>query len=84
MKIIITGGMGFIGAALARKLVTANHDVTLLDNLNVQIHGNLPEVSVPDDANFVRMDVRSLADRHELIEGADAVFHLAAETGVRR
>jgi dTDP-L-rhamnose 4-epimerase len=81
MKIVITGGLGFIGIALARKLVAADHEVTLLDNLSVQIHGELPTVSVPDGAKVVRMDICDIVDRHELVDGADVVFHLAAETG---
>lgn len=81
MKIIITGGLGFIGIELARTLMAAQHEVTLLDSLNVQIHGDLPAVSVPDGAKTVRMDICDIADRHELIDGSDAVFHLAAETG---
>jgi dTDP-L-rhamnose 4-epimerase len=81
MKIVITGGLGFIGIELARKLLATNHEVTLLDNLSVQIHGDLPSVSIPDGAKVVRMDICDIADRHEVIEGSDAVFHLAAETG---
>jgi dTDP-L-rhamnose 4-epimerase len=81
MKIVITGGLGFIGIELARKLVAAQYEVTLLDSLSVQIHGDLPVVSVPDGAKVVRMDICDIADRHELIEGVDVVFHLAAETG---
>jgi len=81
MKIVITGGLGFIGLELARKLLAVNHEVTLLDNLSVQIHGDLPCVSIPDGAKVVRMDIGDIADCHELIDGVDAVFHLAAETG---
>jgi len=81
MKIIITGGLGFIGITLARKLLTLEHEVTLLDNLSVQIHGHLPVVSIPDGARVVRMDISEIADRYDLIDGVDAVFHLAAETG---
>ncbi len=81
MKIIITGGLGFIGIALARNLISSGHCVILLDNLSVQIHGELPVINVPVEAKVVRMDIRDIAERYELIEGADAVFHLAAETG---
>jgi len=81
MKIVVTGGLGFIGIELARKLLAAHHEVTLLDNLSVQIHGDMPTVCIPDGAKVVRMDICDLADRPELIDGVDAVFHLAAETG---
>ena len=81
MKIVITGGMGFIGIALAERLLADQHEVTLLDNLNVQIHGDLPAVGVPDGAKVVRMDICDITDRYDLLEGSDAVFHLAAETG---
>jgi dTDP-L-rhamnose 4-epimerase len=81
MKIVITGGLGFIGIELARKLVAADHNVTLLDSLSVQIHGELPTLSVPSEAKVVRMDICDIAKRYDLIEGTDAVFHLASETG---
>lgn len=81
MNIVVTGGLGFIGIELARKLVTTGHAVTLVDNLSVQIHGEVPALSVPDGAKVVRMDICDIAERYDLIDGADAVFHLAAETG---
>lgn len=81
MKVVITGGLGFIGSALARKLLSQGHAVTLVDNLTVQIHGEIPAVTVPQGAVVHRLDVRLLGDYPEILEGADAVYHLAAETG---
>ncbi len=78
---MVTGGLGFIGIKLAQELLSIGHDVTLIDNLSVQIHGELPIVTVPDRAKVVRMDVCQIAERYELIDGTDVVFHLAAETG---
>jgi len=81
MKILVTGGLGFIGLALATRLLTAGHEVILLDNLSLQIHGALPNLRVPDGAKVVRIDVRHLADHVDVLDGCDVVYHLAAETG---
>jgi len=80
-KILVLGGLGFIGLALSRSLITAGHDVCIVDNLSPQIHGDLPAVDVPAGVRVVRLDVRQLADRPELVEDRDVIFHLAAETG---
>ncbi len=81
MKIVITGGLGFIGLRLARRLVAEGHEPLLIDSLTQQIHGALPQVDVPAGVTVERVDVRGIGQRSELIEGCDAVFHLAAETG---
>jgi dTDP-L-rhamnose 4-epimerase len=81
MRIVITGGAGFIGIELARKLLAADHEVLLVDSLSTQIHGDVPTVEVPLGAKVVRVDICDLTSRHELLEGSDAVVHLAAETG---
>ncbi len=81
MKIVITGGLGFIGQHLATRLVAAGHDVLLVDSLIAQIHGDIPSVTVPEGARVVRLDTSLLPEHPELIDGSDAVFHLAAETG---
>jgi dTDP-L-rhamnose 4-epimerase len=81
MKIVITGGLGFIGLHLSRQLLSGSHEVLLIDSLCPQIHGEVPTVSVPQGATVVRMDICHIADRYELIDGVDVIFHLAAETG---
>lgn len=81
MRIIITGGLGFIGSALARSLAAAGHEVTIIDSLSVQIHGVVPRVSVPEGVQVVRLDVRQVIEHAEIFDGSDAVYHLAAETG---
>lgn len=81
MRILITGGLGFIGTRLAISLLSQGHGVVLLDVLSSQIHGEVPRLSVPDRAEVVRLDVRHLADRPDVLEGVDTVYHLAAETG---
>src|SRR5687768_12177 len=73
--------MGFIGGKLVRLLLSGGHEVRILDSLSPQIHGQEPAVEVPEGAEFVRLDVRQLSDRHDVLDGFDAVVHLAAETG---
>ncbi len=81
MKVVITGGLGFIGSALASRLISEGHAVTVVDNLSPQIHGDLPGVDAPAGAMVIRLDVRDFAKRADILEGADVVVHLAAETG---
>jgi dTDP-L-rhamnose 4-epimerase len=81
MKILVTGGLGFIGDALARRLVESGHEVVLVDNLSAQVHGVVPVISPPPGCRVVRLDVRQMPAHFDLLEGCDVVFHLAAETG---
>lgn len=83
MKVLITGGAGFIGSHLAEELLRAGHEVTALDNLST---GRLENVShLENNPNFhlVVGDIlnESLVDK--LVERADWVFHLAAAVGVQ-
>lgn len=86
MRILITGGAGFIGSRTAAQLSAAGHDVTLLDNLSPQIHGSDPEQSpiyraAAEAAEIVVGDVRDRELMFRMVPTFDAVLHLAAETG---
>jgi dTDP-L-rhamnose 4-epimerase len=87
MKILITGGAGFIGSGLARKLAAHNADVTVLDNLSPQIHGDDPYqksalfLSLPAGVRFIEGSVNDRATLERAMQGQDAIVHLAAETG---
>ncbi|MEO0965619.1 MAG: NAD-dependent epimerase/dehydratase family protein [Planctomycetota bacterium] len=74
MKVLITGGCGFIGAGLVRRLVDAGHTVTVLDNLSRGDRGLLDGV----DHAFVQADIRDLDAMTDAMAGHDAVAHLAA------
>jgi dTDP-L-rhamnose 4-epimerase len=85
-KVLITGGLGFIGLKLARTLVRRGLKVRLLDNLSPQIHGSdlQPELSgVLEEANIelVRGDVCKRRDWVSALRDISFVVHLAAETG---
>lgn len=87
MRILITGGAGFIGSNLALKLLEQGHDVTALDSLSPQIHGDNPKttsplyISVKDKVNFICGSVCDKELLRQVIKGQDAIVHLAAETG---
>lgn len=86
MKILITGGAGFIGSALAIALAERGDEVVVLDSLSPQIHGEVPESSalvqrLPASVQFVKGDVRNREDWAKVLPGCAAIVHLAAETG---
>ena len=86
-NILITGGAGFIGSNLALKLIEKGYNITVLDNLSTQIHGENPEKTSPlyqsikDKVNFIKGTVTSREDWEKALKGQDAVVHYAAETG---
>ncbi len=83
MKVLITGGAGFIGTHLTRRLIKEGYEVTILDNFNPQIHGNKQTISeeLQQKVKLIVGDVRHKAVFHNALEGQDVVVHLAAETG---
>lgn len=86
-NILITGGAGFIGSNLALKLIQKGYEITVLDNLSEQIHGETPETSSPlynsikDKVRFINGDVTQESDWRKAIKNQDAIVHYAAETG---
>lgn len=81
MHILITGGAGFIGLKLARALLSAGHDVTAVDSLTTQIHGAVPALDLPVGLTFIRGDINDVEAYAPALASADAIYHLAAETG---
>lgn len=86
-RVLITGGAGFIGSHIALKLIDMGYEVTVLDNLLAQIHGENPDktsplyCSIKDKVRFIKADVCDKAAVEEAISDADYIIHLAAETG---
>jgi dTDP-L-rhamnose 4-epimerase len=83
MRVLITGGAGFIGSHLADRLLAEGHDVRALDNLDPQVHadGKRPDYLTAD----VELQIGDVRDRDAVrraLENVDAVVHFAAAVGV--
>ncbi len=81
-RVLITGGLGFIGSHLARRLVGLGSTVTLVDSLIPEYGGNL--ANVEDIQDMVRINISDVRDDHGmryLVQGQDFLFNLAGQTG---
>lgn len=89
MKVLITGGAGFIGSHLCDELLAREHEVDLLDNLTEQVHGSLADWPEYVDRHYLagrvnlwHSDVRHLSTYSpEAVTSYDAIVHLAAQVG---
>jgi len=83
MRILVTGGAGFIGSHLVDALVEKGHDVVIYDSLEPQVH---QKNKIPDYLNkraeFVKSDVRDKNKLKEVVRNVDIVCHQAAMVGV--
>ena len=82
-NVLITGGAGFIGSNLALRLINLGYNITVLDNLSPQIHGENSVLydSIKDKVRFIKGDIREKSDWLEALKGQNIIVHLAAETG---
>ncbi|MFQ5953135.1 MAG: NAD-dependent epimerase/dehydratase family protein [Candidatus Omnitrophota bacterium] len=84
MKILVTGGAGFIGSFLVDELVEQGHEVTIYDNLDPQVHG--PARKFPDYVNkkakTVKADILDEGAFYSALKDVDILFHQAAAVGV--
>ena len=81
MKVLLTGGAGFIGQHVLVDLLERGHEVRVLDSLRVDVHHDRAP-SLPGDVELVRADVRDAAAVFAALAGVDGVCHLAAKVGL--
>ncbi len=82
MKILVTGGAGFIGSHLVDALLAARHEVRVLDNFEPQVHGGKRPDYLCQEVEYLTGDVRERATVRRALEGIEIVFHEAAVVGV--
>ncbi len=82
MRILVTGGAGFIGSHLCERLITSGHTVVALDNFSTGRSSNLANLKGVNDFTLVEGSILDNGVLTTLIKGADYVFHLAAAVGV--
>ena len=77
VKIVVTGGAGYIGSAATHRLAAAGHDVLVIDNLH---QGHI--AALPEAAHFARVDITDADSLREVVCGfqPDAAMHFAALT----
>jgi dTDP-L-rhamnose 4-epimerase len=82
LKILVTGGAGFIGSHLVDALVQRGHRVRIMDSIVEQVHGNQVPAHLNPAAEFIRADVCDADAVSKALDGIDVVYHEAAEVGV--
>lgn len=80
MRILVTGGAGFIGSAIVEAALAEGHEVRVLDSLRSDVHGGEP--AIPEGVEFIRGDVRDAELVGDALAGVDVVCHQAAKVGL--
>jgi dTDP-L-rhamnose 4-epimerase len=82
LRILLTGGAGFIGQHVLSGLLARGHSVRVLDSLRPDVHGPDGGWQPPDGVDAMRADVRDAAAIDIALGGIDAVIHMAAKVGL--
>jgi len=81
MRVLLTGGAGFIGRHVLRELLVRGHEVRVLDSLRPDVHAAGSATTV-EGAELIVADVRDAKAVDRALEGVDGVLHLAAKVGL--
>ena len=80
MRMLVTGGAGFIGSAVVRDALASGWNVRVIDSLRDDVHGSRP--SLPEGVEFIEADVRDDSAVARALRGVDVVSHQAAKVGL--
>ena len=81
-RVLVTGGLGFIGSHTVDALVETGYDVTVIDNLERQVHlGKMPHFR-NSKAKYIKGDIRYRKTWLNALNGIDYVIHLAGAVGI--
>lgn len=83
MKILITGGAGFVGSHLADKLIAEGHEITVIDDLSTGRYSNVEHLEGNPNFRLIIDTVLNAELMEELVRETDRVFHMASAVGVR-
>jgi len=83
MRVLVTGGAGFIGSHLAERLLADGNDVVVIDNLSTGRLKNIEGFKDEPGFEFVQGDIRDTKLMESAVKSSEAVFHLAAAVGVQ-
>ncbi len=83
MKVVVTGGAGFIGSHVVERLLREEYEVSVVDNLSSGSLENLKNVRGASRFSFFKGDLRNIGDVKEAFKNTTTVFHLAANPEVR-
>lgn len=81
-QILVTGGAGFIGINLIMKLLQTNYHITILDNLEPQVHGHDAKLNpeIEPYVTFIKGDIKDYHVCEQVLKNQDIIIHLAADT----
>ena len=82
MRILVTGGAGFIGSHLCERLISDGHNVAVIDNFSTGRAANLESIRSEKKFKLIESSILDPVTLNPLVEASDYVFHLAAAVGV--
>jgi len=83
MRILITGGAGFIGSHLAETLLSKGHEIIIIDNLSTGSLKNVENIKTEENVEIFIDTIFNKKLMNELVQRCDQIYHLAAAVGVR-